>query len=55
MKLELNEQEVNVLRTLLDAAVRHLGVQAADAVAHFDKRLTNPEAQPEEAVEEIEN
>ena len=39
ISLTLNDQEQQVLGTLLDAAVRHLGAQAAEVVSHFLKSI----------------
>jgi hypothetical protein len=38
--LTLNENEVQVLHTLLDAAQRQLGLNATEAVYHFVKMIT---------------
>lgn len=44
MKIELNVNESQVLRQLLDAAVRHLGSPAAEAVGLFDRRIAEAQA-----------
>lgn len=40
--ITLNSEEVHVLRQLLDAAVRHLGMGAAEAAVHIAAKLKPP-------------
>jgi hypothetical protein len=37
--LELTQEEITVLRNLLDGAVRYHGIEAAKAVAHFHDKI----------------
>ena len=43
--IELPGNEAEVLATLLDAAVRHLGAQSAKAVAHFLDKIEAAKAE----------
>lgn len=39
MKIELNDEEAKVLVNLLDVAVKSVGIQAAESVLHFVKKI----------------
>lgn len=39
MKIELNNDEANVLINLIDVAVKAAGLQAAEAGLHFRKKI----------------
>lgn len=39
MKLELNDNEAQVLVNLLDVALKSAGIQAAESVLHFAKKI----------------
>lgn len=39
IKIELNDEEAQVLTNLLDVAVKSAGLQAAEACIHFVKKI----------------
>jgi len=39
MKIELNEEEANVLVNLLNVAVKAAGLEAAEAALHFQRKI----------------
>jgi hypothetical protein len=54
ISLMLNENEQQVLANLLDGAVKHLGLSAAAAVAHFVQKLTDAQKAAQASASESE-
>jgi hypothetical protein len=52
LKIELNNDEANVLINLIDVAVKAAGLQAAEAGLHFRKKIEDAAKEP--AVDPVE-
>ena len=50
MNIELNENEAQVLMNLLNVALKATGIEAAESVLHFTKKIQEA-AQPQEDVD----
>jgi hypothetical protein len=52
MKLELNEQELQVLLGLIDAGVKAIGLNAAQGAAHLLMKITKAKEEAAKSTEE---